>query len=373
MKLVTCVLSIFAVLSSGLSQTRVAQHDVASRIECSTCHTCAVPTKADPCLRDCPRASMVTVHNSPEEGPGILRIDKLSAFSDLYEPVTFSHRAHATMSELSGSCTLCHHYNPPGSVLACETCHQREPSAAGSDLSKPGLKGAYHRQCISCHREWTAVNTCTDCHALKGTSPTTPSGAQQPLDHRRVARPTRVVYETEAADGKVVTFYHDEHVDLYGLSCVSCHQNQQCSDCHAKETPDANKVATDRDPHDACSTCHTVDDGCALCHTKVVRARFDHESRSGFALARYHASLSCERCHTTSGTFAGLKKDCRSCHPQWDPESFRHRVTGLELDELHGGLSCEDCHLDGNFGVRPTCSGCHEEKSYPKDKPGRVL
>ncbi|MCP4020221.1 MAG: cytochrome c3 family protein, partial [Desulfobacteraceae bacterium] len=63
----------------------------------------------------------------------------------------------------------CHH-NSPASLTPpkCSSCHGKS-----SDLKadKPGLKGAYHGQCITCHQKMevkTVLPTdCTKCHEKK--------------------------------------------------------------------------------------------------------------------------------------------------------------------------------------------------------------
>ena len=47
----------------------------------------------------------------------------------------------------------------------CAACHGE---AAAATMDKPGLKVAYHRQCIGCHIEMNIQKQgCTDCHAEK--------------------------------------------------------------------------------------------------------------------------------------------------------------------------------------------------------------
>ncbi|MBW1688853.1 MAG: cytochrome C [Deltaproteobacteria bacterium] len=75
-------------------------------------------------------------------------------------------------------CQGCHHGSPVGKKPPlCESCHGT--SAADSDLHKPGLLGAYHRQCLGCHQsmELEKPSDCSGCHAEKeGTIETAASG-----------------------------------------------------------------------------------------------------------------------------------------------------------------------------------------------------
>lgn len=66
-------------------------------------------------------------------------------------------------------CVGCHHnspasYNPP----KCASCHGKTPDLA---TGKPGLKGAYHGQCITCHQKMEVASVlptdCIKCHEKK--------------------------------------------------------------------------------------------------------------------------------------------------------------------------------------------------------------
>ncbi|MBF8294899.1 MAG: hypothetical protein HW389_1444 [Bacteroidetes bacterium] len=338
---------------------------------CLACHTTEIPTKADPSLKKCPRADMVTVHASADTGPDKIVLQKITGSPDLYEPVLFDHMAHAKMSEMSGNCVLCHHYNPPGSVLACSECHMSETSSKSADLSKPGLKGAYHRQCINCHREsGLAATQCKSCHSAKADASTPSRTTQKATAEVSVTRPTRLVFNTSYDDGKVVTFYHNDHTDRFRLACSACHTNERCSGCHKPAGAFAKQAARVVGGHDRCSPCHSVDGNCSRCHDKEPRPGFNHLRRARFDLARYHSTLACARCHGNRSDYKGLSGDCIACHSQWKSGSFDHRVTGFGLDETHGTVDCESCHLEKDFAKKPTCSSCHDDKKYPDASPG---
>jgi len=115
-------------------------------------------------------------------------IDTLAA---RYEPVYFDHALHDSYA----SCVECHHHvtGEPPSDPFCLPCHSdaRQQEAVGCaschladryapDLSSPGgeesffhndvpgLIGAYHLNCISCHRViGTGPVGCESCHAVK--------------------------------------------------------------------------------------------------------------------------------------------------------------------------------------------------------------
>lgn len=369
----TSVLLLSASVTIGLwlaANAASAQTQTVRPTTCLMCHTCEIPTKVRPCLVQCPRGQMVTVHHSALAGPDTIRMEKLTAPRDLYGPADFSHRAHAAMSEMSGKCVMCHHYNPPGGVLPCSECHLPAAPTKDSDLSKPGLKGAYHRQCVMCHQEWGGTTQCESCHPAKEKASSLAVATKAGKKPSSAQRPGRMVFDSGADEGKLVTFYHNEHTDLFGLACTDCHANESCAGCHRAKAAPVQAAAHVEQGHDRCTPCHAVDSSCERCHGDEPAAGFSHLRRAGFDLKPYHVSLSCRRCHREAGSHRGLTDDCRTCHAKWESGSFDHRVTGLKLDESHSPLECESCHGERDFRKAPDCSGCHEDKKYPEASPG---
>jgi hypothetical protein len=65
-------------------------------------------------------------------------------------------------------CQGCHHQSPVGEEPpACETCHEMLYGAA--DVIQPGLRGAYHQQCVGCHdsMKLEEPSDCAGCHEEK--------------------------------------------------------------------------------------------------------------------------------------------------------------------------------------------------------------
>lgn len=67
-------------------------------------------------------------------------------------------------------CQGCHHNSPPSKKPPrCASCHGRPFDA--DNPTKPGLKGAYHIQCLGCHKamglEKPVATACTECHKEK--------------------------------------------------------------------------------------------------------------------------------------------------------------------------------------------------------------
>ena len=97
---------------------------------------------------------------TPRAGPQTLTLSQLE---QIYEPVSFAHEMHTLLAE---DCAVCHHHSAAGQTPSCSTCHGApfDPD----NLNMPGLKGAYHLQCMDCHKEMeTGPTGCTECHAKK--------------------------------------------------------------------------------------------------------------------------------------------------------------------------------------------------------------
>lgn len=122
---------------------------------------------------------------------------KLDSLTSLFEGVNFDHAAHV---EIAGDCASCHHHttgdgagggrcdrchaqSPASAVVACRGCHVADPFTAEQlerkaddryqyHVDKPGLKAAYHWNCLGCHEDAGGPTGCEDCHSR------TPAGDQ---------------------------------------------------------------------------------------------------------------------------------------------------------------------------------------------------
>jgi hypothetical protein len=336
-------------------------------LDCKKCHICDTPTKANPCLVLCPRNKIEVERHSPEEGPINIIINKVIADPDLYGPSSFTHKLHAEMSLMSGGCAICHHFNPPGKIVSCSSCHENK--RVRTDLSKPDLKAAFHRQCMGCHSTWEEKTECASCHALNSSNKKVESKPYIEKAHPPITIPKKIVYETESDEGSIVTFFHNDHSSLFGLECSDCHTEESCAKCHAKTKPNFASA----NEHDRCSACHDTEDNCGYCHKDNLAEPFNHKVKTGFALSGYHAGLSCVSCHKTKNKFTGLNKKCISCHANEDGY-FNHDITGISLDETHIEFECESCHQSNNYSKKPSCIECHDEDiSFPDSVPGERL
>lgn len=115
---------------------------------------------------------------------------ELRRLSEYYDGVVFDHEGHLDLAESCGTChhhttgeapesrfcATCHHEGDPATTVLCAECHRVEPFSAAHmaemergeqwfHVDKPGLKGAYHRNCLGCHQREGAPTGCEDCHA----------------------------------------------------------------------------------------------------------------------------------------------------------------------------------------------------------------
>lgn len=294
-----------------------------------------------------------------ETGPDVVILRELE---EAYEPVPFDHLTHAKMAQMWNGCVTCHHRPPRRTVQvvngttmtvvlpveqdesaeipACKSCHPVSP--AEPDIHMPSLKAAYHRQCLNCHKEWMHENACVICHEPKGGRQRT-QGPPMPDDivgrmHPPIPEPEDVVYKTRftPADGGNVLFRHRGHTTDFGIRCVDCHHQDNCSHCHG---PTGDTTAQ-----------------------KPLHPGMTWDESHG----------PCMGCHSQAR--------CRHCHYRDDqapPRPFDHTTTGQTLDKDHIDLACSQCHLSLEFEITPTCgdADCHkgERIDYPAQFPGPVL
>jgi len=335
--------------------------------ECIVCHRCEegqFPTKANLCLQQCLRpfsTKGVTTND-------IVIIDRLV---DKYEPVIFAHNLHATMSGMIGGCNNCHHFaQSADEIQSCGTsgCHF-ETNEVNLKMSKPSLKGAYHRQCMGCHREWSHDTECGFCHAelSDGQSKVAAMDRSDIVGtlHPKIEAEPTYNYNTTYEAGKVVTFHHTDHVNIFGLKCTDCHVGDSCFRCHdtAKQKRKGFKHV------ETCGKCHT-ENNCNFCHSDKEKPPFDHDISTGFVLGHFHKEVDCNNCHQSVSNFVTPSTNCSDCHIHWEVGVFDHSVIGLTLNEYHNEEDCESCHINSDFRIEPTCNNCHDDISFPDELPG---
>jgi len=281
----------------------------------------------------------------------------------IFEPVVFTHRKHADMSEMGAGCVTCHHYAEDEIYDPCADCHTNDPDDLKSGM--PSMNAAFHRKCLNCHRDWNASNVCGTCHFQKAEN----AGSEF---QKTISYPEIVNFQTPHQKMTRVTFRHKQHVELFRFNCESCHRDERCKTCHGPQPVDANISGTLTTRHFPCSQCHDVktESGCEKCHQNRTTPGFSHDMTT-FPLKAFHASRECTQCHDPNTSVKKLDKTCTNCHKNFELGSFDHAATGLELELGHEDLDCYDCHEDNNFNQAPVCYECHDDDiNFPDDLPG---
>lgn len=351
--------------------SRVSRFILGAPVPLLVCLALSAVASADPPgTRPAAAAEDVGAPAGPALGPDLVILDQLV---DLYQPVPFNHKSHAAMAEMWDGCATCHHRPPdspespgehpnlpgpgrqgPDEVPPCRSCH--EVSGAGDDIRRPSLKGAYHRQCLNCHREWSGQNDCVVCHAPRAGTEGAAARSQPPRQaaddivgrmHPPIPEPDFKLFRVRVAPvaGPNVLFRHRQHVQTFGVACSACHRRDTCSDCHAgvgnvdgssagagdggRRGPQPMQIGrTWQETHVPCTTCH-AEDRCATCHYR---------------------------------------------DDQPAPAAFQHVQVGQELDEDHAHLPCGACHLRLKTKGWPSCGDatCHPrlEVAFPMERPG---
>jgi len=161
--------------------------------ECAGCHQ-QLPsslTAASACVT-CHSGSLEALNQkrsaAPPENliaPDVQETWQIEKLGETYKKVTFNHleitRTLAAVCNASplanyfhtddmALCAGCHHYSPlepRKPVPGCRTCHDAK---AVNVSGRPDLMGAYHQQCLGCHRQTGGTEekmpqTCDGCHA----------------------------------------------------------------------------------------------------------------------------------------------------------------------------------------------------------------
>lgn len=114
----------------------------------------------------------------------------INTMSVLFDGVEFDHAMH---TELGEDCSVCHHHttgtgtsdercvschanSEEVATVGCRDCHTADPFSAEHinrrsqeifqfHIDVPGLKAAYHWNCLGCHEKMDGPTGCQDCHA----------------------------------------------------------------------------------------------------------------------------------------------------------------------------------------------------------------
>ena len=247
--------------------------------------------------------------------------------SNLYGPVRFMHRKHAQVLK---DCTICHHRQPrqegdtyglPVTMkkliqskqepVKCSECHGSPFNP--KQLQTPGLKGAYHRLCMDCHKE----------------SDQTPHQRGPVMYSSMVRGP-----EVRPLDTRAPT---------------------DCLACHAKNTPDHKELVKLAPGADALA----VTKNCLSCHEKegqaiLKSAHWKWRGPSPFTQGN-------EKRNDLGKHFNTINNFCINLNSNWP------RCTSC-----HIGYGWKDANFDFKDMNRIDCLVCHDTTGAYKKAPANA-
>ncbi len=303
---------------------------------------------------------------------------------DIYGPVRFMHLKHAAVVK---DCTKCHHYKPDqpdaSETTECSACHQKPFDPEFPE--RPGLKAAYHQQCMGCHqKENKGPTDCTGCHAKNPPDHSVLVKLPDHPDPLMVTKECLRCHDHTAND--MLTSAHwlwrgpspytvgaEKRVDMGKATntinnfCVALTSNwPRCTSCHAGYGwKDANFDFSDKTRMD-CLICHDT----TLTYAKVpTEAGMPYPQLDLKKIAQSVGKPSrktCGDCHFQGGGgdavkhgdmngilyypsrncdvhMGGMDFQCHECH-----KTRNHKISGrsLSLPVAEGSRSCQDCHTD---------------------------
>lgn len=225
--------------------------------------------------------------------------------------LAFSHKQHLDLVE--GKCTA---------------CHTDANSSIELPVSLPSMDA-----CLTCHemQQAYAEGRCNLCHTTLRSAP-----------------PAAVA---ELRHGTEWLSRHGLVAQSYGETCLQCHSQTTCSECHANIAPDTPARLYPE------QTGRTLQHRGDFVATHAIEARAEGET-----CLRCHTSSTCVTCHeaygkTSSGTFTELQ------HPPgyayrggaaFHGDDARLRIeTCVACHDQGAASNCVSCHSVGGIGGNP--------------------
>lgn len=325
----------------------------------------------------------------------VLESPLISEEEDLFGPVRFMHKKHAA---ILGDCTGCHHYRPADptaqEIARCSACHRKsfEPEM----LERIGLKAAYHRQCMDCHKERNQGPVgCTECHAKKVPDhsklvklPENPS----PMDVTRECLRCHDKQGEEMLQSahwlwrgpSPFTEGHEKDIHLGKATntvnnfCIALPSNwPRCTSCHAGYGwKDGSFDFTDKSRID-CLVCHDMTETYAKAPPAAGMPYPEVDLLKVAQNVGKPSRKTCGDCHFSGGGGDAVKHG--------DMNAILYYPT-KECDIHMGGMNfqCHECHKTRNHQIMGrslsvpvaegsrTCESCHTAAPHP-ESPGNML
>ena len=352
--------------------------------------------------RNMPRfeRAMIMVHVC-----GLMLFMEQASFAIDWERMVMPGPLVAAHEDLAKDCASCHQAFDSGAQRSlCLACHEE----VAADLAAE--TGFHSRSPLA------AAGQCNNCHPdHKGRGANIFGLSDATFDHAQTDYPLRGRHGTVTCEGchlpeiarrdapadcRDCHLEDDAHEGALSDDCGQCHDelnwletrfdhdkteypltgahvDASCDGCHV--TKDYKAAPSD------CVSCHTIDDahegkfgtGCADCHKTDtwLKKSFDHERKSGFALAGAHGEARCATCHLLPPGERKLPETCSGCHSSDDVHAGRF---GEECGTCHSPSKWETTKFDhakqGDFPLRGaheknSCNSCHTRKVKKNDMP----
>ncbi|ROQ89823.1 tetrathionate reductase family octaheme c-type cytochrome [Desulfosoma caldarium] len=312
----------------------------------------------------------------------VLKSPMIEAEENHYGYVRFMHKKHAVVV---GDCTVCHHYRPKDpaakETTRCSACHQKAFQAGMPE--RPGLKAAYHLQCVGCHMERDKGPVgCTECHAKNVPDHSTLVKLPphpEPMDvtkeclrcHAKAGEDMLASTHWLLRGPSPYTEGHEKDVSLGKAAktvnnfCIALPSNwPRCTSCHAGYGwKDANFDFTDRTRID-CLVCHDATGTYAKIPTGAGMPYKELDLRKIAQNVGRPTRKNCGDCHFSGGGgdavkhgdmnsilyypsrncdvhMGGMDFQCVDCH-----KTRNHKISGrsTSVPVVEGSHSCETCH-----------------------------
>jgi len=306
----------------------------------------------------------------------------IRAEEDRYKPVRFMHGKHAAVVQ---DCSRCHHLRPEAEdaseTVRCSACHQQ--SFNPKHPERPGLKAAYHQQCMGCHEQMNKGPVdCKGCHAANVPDHKNLIKLPEKPDPMQVTRECLRCHENAGKDmlqsahwlwrgPSPYTIGHQKEVlsgkgtNVINNFCIALVPNwPRCTSCHAgygwKDADFDFKDMTRMD----CLVCHDTTGK----YQKAPPAAGMPDPKVDLVQVAQHVGSSsrktCGDCHFQGGGgdavkhadmssvlyypsrncdihMGGYDFSCAECH-----KTRNHKIFGRSTSApvAEGSRSCEDCH-----------------------------
>ena len=336
---------------------------------------------------------------------GLMLFMEQASFAIDWERMVMPGPLVAAHEDLAKDCASCHQAFDSGAQRSlCLACHEE----VAADLAAE--TGFHSRSPLA------AAGQCNNCHPdHKGRGANILGLSDATFDHAQTDYPLRGRHGTVTCEGchlpeiarrdapadcRDCHLEDDAHEGALSDDCGQCHDeldwlktrfdhdkteypltgahvDASCDGCHV--TKDYKAAPSD------CVSCHTIDDahegkfgtGCADCHKTDtwLKKSFDHERKSGFALAGAHGEARCATCHLLPPGERKLPETCSGCHSSDDVHAGRF---GEECGTCHSPSKWETTKFDhakqGDFPLRGaheknSCNSCHTRKVKKNDMP----